>query len=632
MSVDDAVATLRVMPGPPSLEDVVDAAERAGLRPRKQGAGFRLRCPHPDHVDEDPSASLAEKDGQVLLTCHSQCGSAELTPEERGRWFRECLAALDLSRSEPTTYKHPRRRAAPGKRSFPVYDAIDGHLVGRHHRVDYPAPRGKDMPWDPGIDPNTLALYGANEIPADTHTLVLVEGERAQLALARVLGAGAAAVATFGTGHTPSDAALEVFRGVRAVLFPDNDAKGRSRTVAIGERLRGIAAAVDITPPYGPEYEPGWDAADADDEWVAINLLASATPLGPAEPDELERLVSRMLDLRVVASEARPDPEFGQDALVVGAVPRGQIAVLASTEGGGKSMLRTELTIRVATGVGPFVDCFPVPRAAKVLVFDEEQGHNEETAREEVVLTGLGLDRAALGDRLVRYSFGGVQLDDPAGWTVFEALVEREAAELVVLDTAGMMVGAEFGPELKTVLRRLLGLCHRLAVGVLLVVHLVKPPREAASAGVARTITDVMGNWTRPVASVMVLYPDKVRDDRVHLDVHKRMPRRRLVLSRVDGLGHVESDETGKSPLGVTLNVVDSEERFLTAVHNGLTPTPELVGIGKTRFYDIPKELEKKGLLEHRLDRRSPYELTNRALEAFSAAESADFPVPGGPE
>src|SRR5215212_7616789 len=72
--------------------------------------------------------------------------------------------------------------------------------------------------------------------------VVLVEGEKARDALASIYPQTLGTVT--GAESTPSPESLEVLRGRRVVLWPDNDGPGWAHMECIGTALQGIAAEV----------------------------------------------------------------------------------------------------------------------------------------------------------------------------------------------------------------------------------------------------------------------------------------------------------------------------------------------------------------------------------------------------
>src|SRR5215213_2879128 len=121
-----------------------------------------------------------------------------------------------------------------------------------------------------------LPLYRSEHVggwPEDVPVIV-EEGEKATDALANVYPAVVGTVT--GAESTPGPEALEVLRGRRVVLWPDNDGPGRAHMERIGAMLQGIAAEVCIF--EWPDAPVKGDAADhpavlSDDEKKRETLL-----------------------------------------------------------------------------------------------------------------------------------------------------------------------------------------------------------------------------------------------------------------------------------------------------------------------------------------------------------------------
>jgi AAA domain/Bifunctional DNA primase/polymerase, N-terminal len=211
------------------------------------------------------------------------------------------------------------------------------------------------------------------------------------------------------------------------------------------------------------------------------------------------------------------------------------LAVLASTEGVGKSNMRLELGVRFACGEGALFDTYPMAKAGMVLLFDEENGEREEWEREEAMLDSLNLTRDPHLLLYNRVSHLGLNLEDPAHRVLFDQMLTDYDPSLVILDTAGSMVGEEHGKDFKTTIAFLKQMKEQHDCCILLVVHLVKPPRDGNTKGrsIERSITDVMGQWTRP-ADVVMLVSETDDDDVILFRVRKRVPRSDITLKRDD--------------------------------------------------------------------------------------------------
>ena len=205
----------------------------------------KLHCPA--HSDADPSLTVRESGGRVLVRCHAGCDQEAVIEalKERGLW------------------PMPGQPLPPLRRSWRAYDAETGELRGEHVRED--TPRGKRVWWEPkGIKTASLALYRAEVLALHPdRPAVLCEGEVAADALASIEEAlGIVAMGTVtGASSTPGPAALGALAGRDVYLWKDADDPGERHMARIAERLEqlGITAlGVDW-----PEAPPKGDAADA---------------------------------------------------------------------------------------------------------------------------------------------------------------------------------------------------------------------------------------------------------------------------------------------------------------------------------------------------------------------------------
>ena len=223
--------------------------------------------------------------------------------------------------------------------------------------------------------------------------------------------------------------------------------------------------------------------------------------------------------------------------LVEGVWRPGRMGVIASQEGVGKSQARIEAAIRLATGSGALFGHYPIPAPARVLLFDVENGEDEETRREEDVLARLELRREQLAGYW-RVSLEGLLLTDKDDQTYVASEIERVRPAVAIFDTGSSMVGDEWGKELKLAVRFLRRLAREYGCAVVVCVHLVKPARDGRrgkDAPVHGTeITDVMGQWTRQADSVALMA--RTKDEHVVWTMRKRVPRSTLVLAPAEGI------------------------------------------------------------------------------------------------
>lgn len=197
----------------------------------------------------------------------------------------------------------------------------EGGLVAKHHRVD--KPDGDKHVWweqpsgEPGLNGTpltSLPLYGAElvfDLGAD-ELIVVTEGEKARDALEAVNLPSVGTVT--GASGSPGAEALEVLRGRRVCLWPDNDEPGRKHMQRVGEGLQGVAAEVLIyTWDEAPEKGDAADhpAVESRDRKAVDRLL---TDLEGSPQWKPERAAASEGD-ELLITEPTPWPTLADEAL-----------------------------------------------------------------------------------------------------------------------------------------------------------------------------------------------------------------------------------------------------------------------------------------------------------------------------
>jgi putative DNA primase/helicase len=214
-----------------------DSIARA-LKARRSGAGWMAKCPA--HDDNNPSLSIREVDGKVLLHCHAGCGQ------------REVIEALKAKGLWPERPRNPRRQIVM------TYDYTDesGNLL---YQVVRTQPKGffQRRPDGEGGWINKKSkrqvLYHLREV-IDAAIVFVVEGEK-DVETLREHGF----VATTSAGGAEAPWLLEfteTLAGREVIVIPDNDKPGRDRAARIARALIGrvtrlvileLEAAKDVT-------------------------------------------------------------------------------------------------------------------------------------------------------------------------------------------------------------------------------------------------------------------------------------------------------------------------------------------------------------------------------------------------
>jgi hypothetical protein len=252
--------------------------------------------------------------------------------------------------------------------------------------------------------------------------------------------------------------------------------------------------------------------------------------------------------------------ELGDVQYVEDLLRPGRIVVWAAEEGSGKSYaVDDELAIRVAVAGGSFAGTWPVLRTGRVLVLSEMH-EDDDFAREETVLTSLGLERSALLDHYYRLPLmtaaGGRPALTVSEWREWiTAWLRDHEALLLVIDTATNATQVDpWGREIQAVFRDLrVMLATYPALAVVLVVHCRKPSGRGD-----RRLSDVLGEWGRWCDVVVLQENDGASLTRTKITVRKRVSHeRRIVATKAGGLLVDPHDLVAEGPKVGLKTVVD---------------------------------------------------------------------------
>ena len=180
---------------------------------------------------------------------------------------------------------------------------------------------------------------------------------------------------------------------------------------------------------------------------------------------------------------------------------------MASAEGVGKSYIRKEMSIRLASCGGQLFGHYAVPNRCRVLEIDEENGRSEEHRRENQVFAALGVDRGEVTGNYESVSFTALDLARDDSREYIDDQLGRCQPDVLMLDTGTSIVDDEWGPDFKAVMRFLRTLSVRHGCAIVIFVHLTKPARAFGCSAKRHgaSLADVMGQWTRTVDAVALI-------------------------------------------------------------------------------------------------------------------------------
>jgi 5S rRNA maturation endonuclease (ribonuclease M5) len=225
-----------------SLEVILSRLEGV----QRNGSGWRALCPA--HADKNPSLSINERDGKILVHCHAGCSQEAV------------CAALKIEARElfPQNGDDGPRRAK--RKIVATYDYSDekGTLLYQKVRYEPKAfcqrrPDGNGG-WIGNLQGVRRVLYRLSEVLAARDVLI-PEGER-DVETTRSLGLCAT------TGGSAEDPWLEEYTTALArkdvAIIADSDAPGRKKALIIAHALHGRAASVRLLEMPGAKDLSEW--------------------------------------------------------------------------------------------------------------------------------------------------------------------------------------------------------------------------------------------------------------------------------------------------------------------------------------------------------------------------------------
>jgi putative DNA primase/helicase len=229
------------------------------LNARRVGSCWMARCP--SHDDREPSLSIREAGGTVLVRCHAACSQQSVINALRARGL----------------WTTPSRISKIERRIVATYDYTDEHGELLYQVVRYepkafhqrrPDGRGGWI-WRKG---ERQVLYHLPEV-LEAPIVLIPEGERDVEALRSW---GFVATTNAGGANAPWLREFsEVLRGRECIILPDADAPGRQRALRIARALIGKAARIIVLELGGAKDATDWFDKNHS-ELELISLIESA--------------------------------------------------------------------------------------------------------------------------------------------------------------------------------------------------------------------------------------------------------------------------------------------------------------------------------------------------------------------
>lgn len=256
---------------------------------RHNATGWMARCPA--HADNNPSLSVTEKGGKILLKCFAGCS------------LNAIMAALHMDAKELFQDASQRKQKL---KIVATYDYTDesGNIVYQNVRYQpkdfrLRRPNGKGR-WVWSVESSRRTIYN---LPAviTSRDVLWTEGEK-DADTAKLLGFTAT---TAGSSESWQDRFAVYFTGKRLVIIADSDAPGRKHARQLARTLCGKTESLKVIELPGAKDLTEWiEGAGTRD--VLLSLIKNAPEWKPETTDGADLLIAVYRFVRRFVSLAEP--------------------------------------------------------------------------------------------------------------------------------------------------------------------------------------------------------------------------------------------------------------------------------------------------------------------------------------
>ncbi|MEZ5814416.1 MAG: CHC2 zinc finger domain-containing protein [Alphaproteobacteria bacterium] len=234
------------------IEDVLAVLDNV----KRQGKNYTASCPA--HDDKNPSFSVSEKDGRIIMNCFAGCSQEQIADAlaAKGVFLNERKQEYQYSPIPDDGKNEPDFEGLLHYRPSAVWRYLDaeGYLLGFVCRIDEDGKPKSFRPvtpwkneefkivWRKKSFPSPAPLYGL-DLLAQHHKkpVLVVEGEKAADA-ARDMGVfkDYVVVTWPGGANRQKQADWTPLKGREVVIWPDNDDAGKNAAREIAKILKEI--------------------------------------------------------------------------------------------------------------------------------------------------------------------------------------------------------------------------------------------------------------------------------------------------------------------------------------------------------------------------------------------------------
>jgi len=358
------------------------------------GKQYHAKCPA--HEDQHASLSVSEgDDGRILLNCHVGCTSQEIVSKLG-------LTINDLFSDD---------RTAPASKPEIVarynYTDIDGNLLNQKTRFSdksFSWSHKENGKWTRGHKGNPV-LYNLPALKS-SGTVYVVEGEKDVETMKRNGFISVCSAHGAGSGKWLPQY-TEALKSRNVIVIPDNDTQGKNFAVETCNALAGHAASVKMI--------------DLTDEWSGLPEKGDISDV--FQMDKPNDVLTKLEALVTVTKEWKPTNEengidTGEDSffscfktldefeeeeatwLVPGWIPEGQITLLASDGGVGKTTLWCDIVSAISSGKPCILDPPGYTRKPEKVCFLTTEDSVRKKLKKKLRLSGANMKNIITPDFL----------------------------------------------------------------------------------------------------------------------------------------------------------------------------------------------------------------------------------------
>jgi len=293
---------------------------------QRNGSGWQALCPA--HADKNPSLSITESDGKILLYCHAGC-SVQSICKAAGIEVGDLFVETALGSRVVAEYRYTDEK---GELLY---------VVERREPKDFRQrrPNGKGG-WIWNLDGTRRVLFHLPEV-LKAEFIIIVEGERDVESAGRL---GFVATCNPGGAGKWRGEYSEVLRGKRVAIIEDADEPGQAHAQQIAESLAGKVQSLKLTELPGAKDLTAWVEGGGTGEALR-DWLDDCVPdwTQPKTPNASGFTLTPLADLL-----ARPDRPI--DYVLESRLVAGTVSVLVAKPKVGKSTFARNLCLAVSRG------------------------------------------------------------------------------------------------------------------------------------------------------------------------------------------------------------------------------------------------------------------------------------------